>query len=109
LETNEPISRDASYKPMGTRGKYNVLNAQTNNLQEYFFPHKILHQMSYVVLLDTPAPITPGSFSSPMLYSMPMLQPMTATIAIVKPARSQNGALTSFFWHAPPPQCVTHL
>lgn len=48
--------------------------------------------------LETPAPITPGSFSSPTLNSMPM-QPVTIpTRMMVVLAISQNGELTSTFW-----------
>lgn len=101
--------RDASLKPMGTRGKYNVLNASTNSLREYFRSTQIIQHAGYHPLLGTPAPITPGSFSSPMLYSIPILHPISPTMATVKDARSQKGTLTSCFWHAPPPQYVVHL
>lgn len=48
--------------------------------------------------LETPAPITPGSFSSPTLNSRPMHPVTTPTRRIVVVAISQKGELTSIFW-----------
>lgn len=45
----------------------------------------------------TPAPITPGSFSSPTLYNIPIANVTKPMSPMVKPASSQNATLTSFF------------
>lgn len=50
--------------------------------------------------------MTPGNFSSPMLYIKPMAQLIRPIMTMEKIAKSQNGPLTSFFWHAAPPQDV---
>ena len=64
----------------------------------------ILSHISYFGLgPDTPAPITDGSSSLPMLYNSPITNEMREMKKTVVPARSQNGAAMSFFWHAPPP------
>lgn len=52
----------------------------------------------------TPELSTLGKLSSPMLYSSPIPHDNMAIIATVKPANSQKGTLTSFFWQAGPPQ-----
>lgn len=54
--------------------------------------------------LLTPAPMTPGSCSSPTLNSKPMANVTAPTIVTVKPVINQNGTLTSSFWHMLPPQ-----
>lgn len=64
--------------------------------------------LSYFCALGpaTPAPITPGSSSCPMLNSSPIPQLTVATMAIDIPASSQNGTLTSFFEHAGPAHSI---
>lgn len=62
--------------------------------------------MHHFVVRLTPAPITPGSFSSPTLNSMPTDRETIPTRATVMPVRSQKGVLTSFFWQVLPPQKV---
>lgn len=57
--------------------------------------------------LETPAPRTPGIFSSPTLKSRPIESERTPIINSVKPANSQKGTLTSIFAHVGPAQCVT--
>lgn len=57
----------------------------------------------------TPAPMTLGRSWLPMVKSMPMAQLTKETIMTVKPARSQKGMTTSFFWQAGPPQLVVFL
>lgn len=56
---------------------------------------------------ETPAPITPGSFSSPTLKRRLMDMDRIPIMITVKPAKSQNGTLMSCLVQAAPPQCVT--
>ena len=52
----------------------------------------------------TPAPITLGNSSSPILYSSPTPQLVVAARPMPNTASNQNCTLISFFWHAGPPQ-----
>lgn len=54
----------------------------------------------------TPAPITLGRSSSPIEYKFPTAHETRLTSTTEKPASSQNGTTTSFFWHAGPPYRV---
>jgi hypothetical protein len=58
----------------------------------------------YLVFAATPAPMTPGSFSDPMLNIIPIAELTIPMRRALKPAIIQNCALMSFFWHAAPPQ-----
>lgn len=60
----------------------------------------------YLLDLLTPAPMTPGSFSSPTLKSMPTDRLTSPTRATVDPAMSQNCVLTSCLAHVLPAQKV---
>ena len=70
------------------------------------------HHLLLLLLYDlftgplTPAPITLGSSSSPMLHTCPTAKLTRPTSPTVNKAISQNCTLTSFFWHAGPPQYV---
>src|SRR5216117_3915999 len=53
---------------------------------------------------ETPAPMTPGSCSSPTLKSSPMANDKTPSKMTVRLANSQKGTLMSTLWHAAPAQ-----
>jgi hypothetical protein len=57
----------------------------------------------------TPAPITDGSSWSPISHTVPTAKPTRKISAIVNSAIIQNSTLTSFFWHAGPPQYVVFV
>lgn len=71
--------------------------------QSPYYPY-IQCPIIYLVLDATPAPITPGSFSDPMLNIIPMAQLTIPIRRALKPAMIQNCALISCLWHAAPPQ-----
>lgn len=68
----------------------------------YLLPRvRILHNLSGASSyfdLETPAPMTPGSFSSPTLNNRPMDPATRPTRMTVVLAISQKGELTSIFW-----------
>lgn len=74
-----------------------VVRASSSVLLSLPSSQDLLKPPSYLDL-ETPAPITPGSFSSPMLNSMamhPVTRPTRTTVVV---AINQNGELTSIFW-----------
>lgn len=92
----------SSYPPLKTHKiVYNNINLERNMspVCDYFALRTQFPLCPYFCALGpaTPAPITLGKSSCPMLNSSPMDQLTVATIAIVNPVSNQNGTLTSFF------------
>ena len=75
---------------------------QSPNLSIHIFQNSYSYYLP--LLLDTPAPITPGNFSSPMLYNMPIPQATSPTRTRLEIKINQKGPLISTFWQAEPPR-----